>query len=93
MSRSERDDRDSSAIATKAELLQRLRDRHKPQAHSQLTPSGPDVQQSYKTLLAENERRIASLRASLHNAHDVLEVQHSFTRLDGFAVARFSKER
>ena len=83
----------SSAIATKAELLQRLRERSRPQVHADLTPGGPAVLETSKTLLRENERRIALLRTSLHDAHDALETQHSFARLSGYAAARFSRTR
>lgn len=82
-----------SAITTKAELLQRLRERSKPQVQTQLTPNGPAVSETSKALLRENERRIALLRTSLHDAHDALETQHSFARLSGYAAARFSRTR
>lgn len=93
MSRPEQDNTSSSVIATKAELLQRLRDRSKPQVQSRLTPNGPSALESRKTLLRENERRIGVLRASLGSAHDAFEVQHSFATLDGYAKARFEKSR
>lgn len=93
MSRTDRNDAGSSAIVTKAELLQRLRDRARPQAQTHLTPGGPAVSETSKTLLRENERRIALLKASLHDAHDALETQYSFARLSGYAAARFSRTR
>lgn len=88
--------RDSAAeptIATKAELLKRLRNRERPGLNVHLTPAGPVAQQIHKDGVCENERRIARLRDSLHNAHDAIEQQHSFSRLDGYAAAEFSKER
>ncbi len=93
MNRPRYDNTGSSAIATKAELLQRLRNRPKPQVHARLTPSGPELSESYKTLQRENEHRIALLRTSLLNAHEVVEVQHSFSRLFGYAKSHFKRER
>lgn len=88
-----RDDAAESAISTKAELLKRLRNRERPGLSVHLTPAGPVAQQIHKEGVCENERRIARLRNSLHKAHAAIELQHSFSRLDGYAVARFSKER
>lgn len=93
MSFPKHDNTGSSAIATKAELLQLLRDRPKPQVHARLTPSGPELSESHKTLQRENERRIALLRTSLLNAHEVVEVQHSFARLFGYAKSHFKRDR
>ncbi|MGK2959051.1 MAG: hypothetical protein ACSLFB_11770 [Acidimicrobiales bacterium] len=88
-----RDDAAEPTIATKAELLKRLRNRERPGLNVHLTPAGPIAQQIQKDSAGENERRIERLRSSLYNAHDAIELQHSFSRLDGYAVARFSKER
>lgn len=87
------DKNSSSAIATKSELLKRLRERTKLCAEAHLTPTGIDIQSIRKKSDRENDRRIAILRSSLGNAHDTFEVQHSFARLNGFAVAQFAKER
>lgn len=93
MSNRTHDHSGSSAIATKSELLKRLRERTRlcPEAH--LTPTGIDAQSIRKISDRENDRRIAILRSSLGKAHESVEAQHSFARLNGFAVARFSKER
>jgi hypothetical protein len=83
----------SSPIATKAELLKRLRERTTLRVEAQLKPNGICAQSIRKNSDRENDRRIAILRSALGNAHDTVEAQHSFARLNGFAAARFSKER
>lgn len=93
MSSANREDNVNPAIATKAELLQRLRERTKPSAQAHLSPSGINAQSVRKNSDEEIDRRIALLRTSLSSAHDTVEVQHSFARLNGFAVAQFAKER
>lgn len=80
------------AIASRAELLQRLRARGTPEPEQQ--PSPP---QGAENLAAERreeqERRIAELRQSLGSAHRNLETQHSFARLGGHAKSSFEQER
>lgn len=79
--------------STKEELLRRLRDRQTPQVENKLTPANDHGGYVRVEVSRENERRIAVLRNSLTKAHEVLDTQHSFARLDGYAAAHFEKER
>lgn len=80
------------AIATQAELLQRLRNRDRPQPER--APSPPDQAEHLAAeRRAEHERRIAELRNTLGEAHHKVETQHSFARLSGHAKSSFGQER
>ncbi len=73
--------------------MRRLRDRQTPQVDNELTPANDHGRCVRVEVSRENERRIAVLRNSLTKAHEVLDTQHSFARLDGYAAAHFEKER
>ena len=80
------------AIATKAELLQRLRDRDRPQMV--MSPSPPSQAEDMAAeRCSEHERRIANLRNSLTDAHKKIEAQHSFARLSGHVKSSFEREK
>lgn len=80
------------AIATQAELLQRLRNRDKP--HAERAPSPPgQAEHLAAERRSEHERRIAELRNTLGDARHKVETQHSFARLSGHAKSSFKQER
>lgn len=83
---------DAPAIASQAELLQRLRERDRPQQDRQ--PSPPrGAENLTDERREEQERRIAELRQSLGSAHLDIEMQYSFARLSGHARSSFDQER
>lgn len=81
------------AFASSAELLDRLRQRDKPQAEHSLTPDHSDFSDIRDALARFNEARIANLQHALVAAHHRLESGHSFARLSGHAKTDFSKGR
>ncbi len=81
------------AIATRAELNQRLAARPKPAPQMHLTPSGPDALEARRQVNAENEKRIANLRGSLDTAHEILNIDLRLANIRSPAKADFSRSR
>lgn len=79
--------------ATKAELLQRLRDRPKPSSEMHLRPDGRDTTETDQRVAHANDVRIAQLRESLDTVHERLERSMSFAAIEGRARADFERNR
>ena len=80
-------------IATKAEMLMRLRNRPKPSVSLDLQPKGAIAADAHRKLAAENEERIGLLKRSLGNAKTKAETHHTFARLGGYSKAQFDRSR
>ena len=80
------------SVATKAELLQRLRERKGPESVQAPTPP-IGSEHLLSEMRTENEKRIGELRKTLGSAHRNLETQHSFARLSGHAKSKFEQQR
>ena len=81
------------SISTKAEMLDRLRNRPKPALSLEHRPLGGVTQEVHRKVSEENELRIAKLRSSLGDAKQRTETDHTFARLKGFPSAQFDRSR
>jgi hypothetical protein len=81
------------AIATKAELLQRLAERPKPSPSQALEPKDSNSVEIKRLSAQSVEDRIAHLRGSLNGASERLKQEQAKARLSGYARAHFERER
>lgn len=80
-------------ISTKAELLQRLRERPAPAAERAYTPDDADATHLKNLSAQSNEERIARLRASLDRSSVSIQRDQAQARLRGYSRAHFEHER
>lgn len=80
-------------IATRAELLRRLKERQTPKPGMNLTPGGRTEIDTKRRLEALREKRIEHLADRLTAARETLRQDHSKAGLAGRARADFDRSR
>ncbi len=80
-------------IATKAELLMRLRARPIPHCEMSLTPRGPGALEVRKNINTLSENRINHLETRLQRAKEGFANDHSKAMIKGKAKGDFERKR
>ncbi|MEP2829671.1 MULTISPECIES: hypothetical protein [Alphaproteobacteria] len=80
-------------IATRAEMLAKMRVRPRPAYEQHFIPSGYLTEQTHRSVQQAHERRIDHLRERLTDAKDRLETGFAIDPLHGTARTDFDRSR